>query len=61
MTPASRSRFAVTISTMPSAIQQQAIALMQETPGIADVRVGQDQGRPELAIRVDGRRPRCSA
>ena len=23
------------------------------TPGIADVRVGQDEGRPELAIRVD--------
>ncbi len=39
-------------------IQQQAIGLMQETPGIADVRVGQDQGRPELAIRVD--RPKAA-
>jgi HAE1 family hydrophobic/amphiphilic exporter-1 len=39
-------------------IQQQAIALMQETPGIADVRVGADQGRPELAIHVD--RPKAA-
>ena len=39
-------------------VQQQAIALMQDTPGIADVRVGQDQGRPELAIRVD--RPKAA-
>ena len=39
-------------------VQQQAIALMQETPGIADVRVGQDQGRPELAIHVD--RPKAA-
>jgi len=39
-------------------IQQQAIAVMQDTPGIADVRVGQDQGRPEIAIRVD--RPKAA-
>jgi len=39
-------------------VQQQAIAVMQDTPGIADVRVGQDQGRPELAIRVD--RPKAA-
>jgi HAE1 family hydrophobic/amphiphilic exporter-1 len=39
-------------------IQQQAIGLMQETPGIADVRVGQDDARPELAIRVD--RPKAA-
>jgi HAE1 family hydrophobic/amphiphilic exporter-1 len=39
-------------------IQQQAIGLMQETPGIADVRVAQDDARPELAIRVD--RPKAA-
>ncbi len=39
-------------------IQQQAIGLMMDTPGIADVRVGQDDARPELAIRVD--RPKAA-
>jgi HAE1 family hydrophobic/amphiphilic exporter-1 len=39
-------------------IQQQAIVLVQDTPGIADVRVGQDDARPELAIRVD--RPKAA-
>ena len=39
-------------------IQQQAIGVMQDTPGIADVRVGQDDARPELAIRVD--RPKAA-
>jgi HAE1 family hydrophobic/amphiphilic exporter-1 len=39
-------------------IQQQAIGLMQDTPGIADVRVGQDDARPELAVRVD--RPKAA-
>jgi HAE1 family hydrophobic/amphiphilic exporter-1 len=39
-------------------IQQQAIGLMTDTPGIADVRVGQDDARPELAIRVD--RPKAA-
>jgi HAE1 family hydrophobic/amphiphilic exporter-1 len=39
-------------------VQQDAIALMQTTDGIADVRVGQDQARPELAIRVD--RPKAA-
>jgi HAE1 family hydrophobic/amphiphilic exporter-1 len=39
-------------------IQQQAIGLIQDTPGIADVRVGQDDARPELAIRVD--RPKAA-
>jgi HAE1 family hydrophobic/amphiphilic exporter-1 len=39
-------------------IQQEAIALIQDTPGIADVRVGQDDARPELAIRVD--RPKAA-
>ncbi|MCL4811772.1 MAG: efflux RND transporter permease subunit [Vicinamibacteraceae bacterium] len=27
--------------------------MMQSTPGIADVRIGREEGRPELAIRVD--------
>jgi HAE1 family hydrophobic/amphiphilic exporter-1 len=31
---------------------------MQGTPGIADVRIGRDEGRPELAIRVD--RPKAA-
>ena len=31
----------------------QARALMEQTPGIADVRIGREEGRPELAIRVD--------
>src|SRR5712691_157137 len=39
-------------------IQQQAIGLIQDTPGIADVRVGQDDARPELAIHVD--RPKAA-
>ena len=39
-------------------IQQQAIGLMQDTPGIADVRIAQDDARPELAIRVD--RPKAA-
>jgi hydrophobic/amphiphilic exporter-1 (mainly G- bacteria), HAE1 family len=39
-------------------IQQQAIGLVQGTPGIADVRVGQDDARPELAIHVD--RPKAA-
>ncbi len=30
-----------------------AATLMQSTPGIADVRIGREEGRPELAIRVD--------
>ena len=39
-------------------IQQQAIGVMQDTPGIADVRIAQDDARPELAIRVD--RPKAA-
>jgi hydrophobic/amphiphilic exporter-1 (mainly G- bacteria), HAE1 family len=30
-----------------------ARALMENTPGIADVRIGREEGRPELAVRVD--------
>jgi HAE1 family hydrophobic/amphiphilic exporter-1 len=32
--------------------------LMDQTPGIADARIGRDEGRPELAIRVD--RPKAA-
>ena len=32
--------------------------MMADTPGIADVRVGRDEGRPEIAIRVD--RPKAA-
>ncbi|MBI2221175.1 MAG: efflux RND transporter permease subunit [Acidobacteria bacterium] len=32
--------------------------VMERTPGIADVRIGRDEGRPELAIRVD--RPKAA-
>ena len=31
----------------------EARALMENTPGIADVRIGREEGRPELAVRVD--------
>jgi HAE1 family hydrophobic/amphiphilic exporter-1 len=36
----------------------QARDLMQNTPGIADPQIGRDEGRPELAIRVD--RPKAA-
>jgi HAE1 family hydrophobic/amphiphilic exporter-1 len=39
-------------------LAQSAKALMDETPGIADARVGRDEGRPELAVRVD--RPKAA-
>jgi HAE1 family hydrophobic/amphiphilic exporter-1 len=35
-----------------------AKTLMDSTPGIADARVGRDEGRPELAVRVD--RPKAA-
>jgi HAE1 family hydrophobic/amphiphilic exporter-1 len=31
----------------------QARGLMERTPGVADVRIGREEGRPELAVRVD--------
>ena len=34
-------------------IAQEARDVMEATPGIADVQLGQDAGRPEIAIRVD--------
>ncbi len=36
----------------------QARATMERTPGIADVQIGRDDGRPELSIRVD--RPKAA-
>jgi HAE1 family hydrophobic/amphiphilic exporter-1 len=39
-------------------LAEDARAIMQGTPGIADVRIGRDEGRPELAIRVD--RPKAA-
>jgi HAE1 family hydrophobic/amphiphilic exporter-1 len=34
-------------------LAQEARGVMQATPGIADVRVGREEGRPEMAVRVD--------
>jgi HAE1 family hydrophobic/amphiphilic exporter-1 len=39
-------------------LAQDVRAMMEGTPGIADVQVGRDEGRPELAIRVD--RPKAA-
>ncbi len=39
-------------------ISNEAQDVMRATPGVADVRLGQDEGRPELAIRVD--RPKAA-
>jgi HAE1 family hydrophobic/amphiphilic exporter-1 len=39
-------------------IAREARVLMADTPGIADVRVGREEGRPEIAIRVD--RPKAA-
>jgi HAE1 family hydrophobic/amphiphilic exporter-1 len=34
-------------------LSQDVLALLRETPGIANPQVGREEGRPELAIRVD--------
>ena len=39
-------------------LAQAAKDLMDEVPGVADARVGRDEGRPELAVRVD--RPKAA-
>src|SRR5688572_24718096 len=39
-------------------LAQDARAMMEDTPGIADVQVAREEGRPELAIRVD--RPKAA-
>jgi HAE1 family hydrophobic/amphiphilic exporter-1 len=39
-------------------IAQDVRALMETTPGIADVNIGREEGRPELSVRVD--RPKAA-
>ena len=39
-------------------IAQEARAVMENTPGVADVRVGREEGRPEISVRVD--RPKAA-
>src|SRR5687767_13395553 len=39
-------------------IAQDARELMEDTPGIADVRIGREEGRPEISVRVD--RPKAA-
>jgi HAE1 family hydrophobic/amphiphilic exporter-1 len=39
-------------------IAQEARVVMEDTPGIADVRLGRDEGRPEITVRVD--RPKAA-
>ncbi len=39
-------------------IAQDARVMMEETPGIADVNVGREEGRPEISVRVD--RPKAA-
>ena len=34
-------------------VAQQALAIMKSTAGIADARLGRDESRPEIAVRVD--------
>jgi HAE1 family hydrophobic/amphiphilic exporter-1 len=34
-------------------LAREAKLLMETTPGVADVRIGREEGRPEMAIRVD--------
>ena len=55
---ASRSKSAATTSTTRGGLPQEARVVMAGTPGIADVRLGRDEGRPEIAIRVD--RPKAA-
>ena len=39
-------------------VAQDARRVMEETPGVADVQVGREEGRPEIAVRVD--RPKAA-
>jgi HAE1 family hydrophobic/amphiphilic exporter-1 len=39
-------------------VAQDARRVMEETPGVADVSVGREEGRPEIAVRVD--RPKAA-
>jgi HAE1 family hydrophobic/amphiphilic exporter-1 len=39
-------------------LSQEARTVMENTPGVADVRIGREEGRPEISIRVD--RPKAA-
>jgi HAE1 family hydrophobic/amphiphilic exporter-1 len=39
-------------------VAQEVRAVMEDTPGIADVNIGREEGRPEIAVRVD--RPKAA-
>ena len=39
-------------------LSQEARSVMENTPGVADVRIGREEGRPEISIRVD--RPKAA-
>jgi hydrophobic/amphiphilic exporter-1 (mainly G- bacteria), HAE1 family len=39
-------------------VSQEARSVMQNTPGVADVRIGREEGRPEISVRVD--RPKAA-
>ena len=39
-------------------VAQEARSVMENTPGVADVRIGREEGRPEISIRVD--RPKAA-
>ena len=39
-------------------VAQEARTVMENTPGVADVRIGREEGRPEISIRVD--RPKAA-
>jgi HAE1 family hydrophobic/amphiphilic exporter-1 len=39
-------------------VAQDVRAVMEDTPGVADVQVGREEGRPEIAVRVD--RPKAA-
>ena len=39
-------------------LAQETRGVMQNTPGVADVRIGREEGRPEISIRVD--RPKAA-
>ena len=41
-----------------NAVSQDVLALLQDTPGVANPQIGRQEGRPELAIRVD--RPKAA-
>jgi HAE1 family hydrophobic/amphiphilic exporter-1 len=41
-----------------NAVSQQVLTLLQDTPGVANPQIGRQEGRPELAIRVD--RPKAA-